>query len=108
MNEQKHNISMEAHDSQNTSYGYAEENPQHNSQFNFNGVEMFEKTDIEGTPFRLIKNENKYFIAFGLHAITAKYETAEEALGTLETDKWIILCTVIGIISEKVYKEFSK
>lgn len=58
-----------------------------------------ERKGIEGTPFQLIKYEEKFHISWNEYALTNRYESEEEALELLKTDIWnIVGVYVVSII----------
>ena len=67
---------------------------------NSNATELFEKEEIEGTPFRVIHDTEKdiYFGIFGNYKVTNDYKTKEEIVSKLTPvtyDNIITLCSVI-------------
>jgi len=50
-----------------------------------------ERKGIEGTPFQLIRYQNKHHLAWGEYALTNRCDTEEEAIRLLETDVWNII-----------------
>lgn len=82
------------------------------SKFNFDGYELRDQVDIEGTPFKLMRvelenDEKEYFTTLGNYRVGAKFKTEEEALKDAgRMDMWRIL-EVIGIAMEG-FHEFKK
>lgn len=62
---------------------------------------MIEREPIEGTPFTLIKQNEKYFTVMGDYRITETTKTVSEQMEALEKNKWLNILTMIGIAIEK-------
>ena len=67
---------------------------------NPNATELFEKHEIEGTPFKVVHDTEKdeYFGIFGNYKVTNNFKTKEEVVSKLTPityDNIITLCSVI-------------
>lgn len=64
--------------------------------------ELINREPIEGTPFQLIKLENGFFLTMGNYRITEIYNTKEETLELINTQKlnWYTLLTIINTMIE--------
>ena len=60
---------------------------------------------LEGTPFTIIHQEDKWFLVMGDHRMTNPTNTREQTLEKLENEKWLILMTMTAIIIEKMNNE---
>lgn len=65
---------------------------------------LVEQEEIKGTPFRLCKYEEEWFLAIGNNKITHGYKTKEEALERLDIDKWFIIMHMAIIMIEQKNK----
>lgn len=63
---------------------------------------LIKYTAIENTPFKLIKQNEEYFIVMGSHRLTEPTQTKNEQYIKLEKEKWKILTNVIIIITETI------
>ena len=68
---------------------------------NPNATELFEKEDIESTPFRVIHDTEKdiYFGILGNYEVTDNYKTKDEVvlkLTPITYDNIVTLCAVIS------------
>lgn len=63
--------------------------------------------EIEKTPFLLINSDQGYFIAIGNNRLSAVYNTPEEALKTIDEEKWHYVFQIAMIITER-WHEFEK
>lgn len=66
--------------------------------------EMFESTQIEETPFTIIKHDEKYFGVLGNHRITQIFDTKEECEADLKDINWNRVMQVIWAVVEKFTK----
>jgi len=78
------------------------ETQNHGENTSQNNTELIEREKIEGTPFTLIKQEEKWFITMGDHRITEPTKHKNEQYNKLEKEKWLIITNVIIIILEKM------
>lgn len=68
--------------------------------------QKIEREQIENTPIYVIGNEEQgYCLTISNYRITTTKETKEEAIKTLETNKWDIICNIIIILQEIREKE---
>lgn len=72
----------------------AEETPKQN-------YPLIEQEKIEGTPFTLIKQNDKYFIVMGNTRITDPTLNKETTLIKLETEKWLIILHLVIAVMER-------
>jgi len=79
-------------------------NTQNNTDDNHNkkSDSLIERKQIEGTPFTMIKQENRYFLVMGDHRLTEPNPSEEETLNLLEKEYWRLLITIIAIVIEKI------
>lgn len=73
----------------------AEETPRESSS-------LIKNEAVEGTPFRIIGTEGKWFLAMGRQKVTHDYETEEEAIEALWRDQWFIMMRMTSIIVENM------
>lgn len=66
--------------------------------------EMFESTQVEETPFTIIKHEEQYFGVLGNHRITQLFNTKEECEADLKDINWNRVMQVIWAVVEKFTK----
>lgn len=66
--------------------------------------EMFESSQVEETPFTIIKHEEKYFGVLGNHRVTQLFETKEECEADLKDINWNRVMQVIWAVVEKFTK----
>lgn len=64
-----------------------------------------EREKIEDTPFWVVKQEEKWFITLGEYRVSQIKESKDEALKTLEENKWDLVIHMVIIISEKLKEE---
>lgn len=60
---------------------------------------------IEGTPFRIIGQEEIWFLTMGNHKVTENANTEEEALMKLVHEHWLITMRMIARIVEIITEE---
>lgn len=65
-------------------------------QYKQNSTELIEREEIKGTPFTIIKANNKYFLTMGIIRLTEDMDTAEEVKTTIETEIYNIIVRMIG------------
>jgi hypothetical protein len=65
---------------------------------------MFESSQVEETPFTIIKHEEKYFGVLGNHRVTQLFETKEECEADLKDINWNRVMQVIWAVVEKFTK----
>lgn len=63
---------------------------------------LAENIPVPNTPFVARMRDEKWFITMGDYAITEKFDTKEDAINTLETNRWEITVTLIAIALDKV------
>lgn len=64
-------------------------------------MQLVESEPIEGTPFRLTKEQDKWYITFGNYKVTTGHEIKNYVLDQLETEKWMIMMHMTIIIVDK-------
>lgn len=83
---------------QSTSSSNADDNHKH-------GSTLIEYEKIEGTPFTMINQDEKWFIVMGDNRITEPTKTREEQFRKLKEDHWLITLTVAAIAIEKILEQ---
>lgn len=68
------------------------------TEHNPNSSKLIEREQLDGTPFNLIKQENKYFITIGNYQLTPQYNTEEEAIQDIQYNQWNIIITLIDLL----------
>lgn len=68
------------------------------TEHNTNSSKLIEREQLEGTPFNLIKQEEKYFITIGNYQLTPQYDTEQEAIDDIQFNQWNIIVTLIDIL----------
>lgn len=63
-----------------------------------NSSKLIEREQIEGTPFTLIKQDEKYFLTLGNYMVTPKCNTQTEAFEYIGENQWNIVTTLIDIM----------
>lgn len=67
---------------------------------------LIEYEDIPGSPFKLVRHEDKYFIVMGDHRITEPTTTKNEQYIKLDKEKWQIMFTTICVVVSKTLAEY--
>lgn len=67
-----------------------------------NSSKLVTRERIPETPFYLIGQVDKWMITFKNYRITDLYETAEEALESIEKNKWDIIMRMTAIVHESM------
>lgn len=71
--------------------------------------ELIERTEIAGTPFYLVGNEEHgYIITMGKFKLTQNKPTKEEAMNLLTTDYWNIILRMVTSLHESIMIEIGK
>lgn len=72
---------------------------------------LVNREEIKGTPFFLVQDEERWFIAFAEYRVSEEYKkinaghiTADEAYKTLTDNMWWIIMRMAGIMHEKIAK----
>jgi len=65
---------------------------------NYSSLEF---TNVENSPFTIVREENQYFGLIGLHRITEKYDDIEELKEDLLKFSWDRVAQVIWAVVEK-------
>lgn len=55
---------------------------------------------LTGTPFTLVRNENKWCLVLGNYRITENYPTRNEALERLDKDFWLVVTHLVTIVAD--------
>lgn len=63
-------------------------------------TELIERKAIEGTPFVIIKKEEKYFLTFGKYQISDALDSEHEIMEYLLDNSWNIITNIAGIIAD--------
>lgn len=66
---------------------------------------LVETEVINNTPFHVVKQNEEWFIVMGKQMISTKYKTKEEAIDSIERDKWFIIMTIATMVFETLTKE---
>lgn len=66
---------------------------------------LVEMEKIEGTPFTLIHQEQKWFIVMGDHRVTEPTETKQQCLEKLEKEKWLLTMHIAIIAVQKTLEK---
>ena len=73
----------------------AEDQPKQNST-------LAEREQIQGTPFVLINQQDRWFLVMGNHRVTEPTLTKEETLKKLDTERWLLIMHIAIIAIEKM------
>lgn len=68
---------------------------------------LTERKQIAGTPFTMIRQEDKWFIVMGDYRMTEPTETEDEQIRKLEDEKWWIITCMVSIII-KIQKQLEE
>lgn len=60
---------------------------------------------LPGTPFKMVYQEGKYFLAIGNYRLTQPTDTDIEQYDKLESEKWDIILNLIIVVAEKIKEE---
>lgn len=66
--------------------------------------EIFESSQVEETPFTIIKHKEQYFGVLGNHRVTEIFDTKEECEANLKDINWNRVMQVIWAVVEKFTK----
>lgn len=77
---------------------------------NSGNEELFKVEEVKGTPFQIIKMEDKYFLAMGKYRLSEPMPTYKEALENAQDSSWHRIMQIINIMinedkNEQKYKE---
>lgn len=64
--------------------------------------QIVEYKQLKGTPFTLVRQNEDYFLVMGDNRLTEPTKTEEETMEKLESEKWMIIFTVVAIVSDKI------
>lgn len=64
--------------------------------------------EIQGTPFKLVKTGDTYFIAIGNNIVTERTDNPKELLEKIENKDWELLLNTVIAISLETQKEIKK
>lgn len=67
---------------------------------NSNSSKIYDTTEIEGTPFKVIETEHETFLTLGRYKITRANFTKADYIKEVETKSWDLIIDVIGICIE--------
>lgn len=79
---------------QTTSHGSAKKANKSRSE----SEQLIEQIPVEGTPFTVVKVEDKWFLAMGKYRLTEPMESKAQALGAAEDKSWFRIIQIIMII----------
>ena len=60
---------------------------------------------LEGTPFTIVKQENKWLLVIGNTRMIEDKNSREEILETLDQEHWTITMRVTIMIAQKIFEE---
>lgn len=69
------------------------------------GEQLLYHQEIEGTPFVVIGQEEKYFVALGHYRISEVYNNPEDAEHQVHAMEWEFLMNVITVLVTEIVKE---
>jgi len=64
-------------------------------------TELVQKQPIEGTPFVLVRKEDKFFLVMGKYRVSPVLESEQDAKDYVFTNTWNLIATVAGIVAEE-------
>ena len=65
--------------------------------------ELLKSHEVEGTPFKVIEYDGKFFLALGRSRISDSYDTKDECVAIVDGSSWDFMCTVIYAICQGFY-----
>lgn len=66
---------------------------------------LTEVDPIQGSPFSVVRVEDKYFLALGKYRLTELNESKEDILATVNDVDWNRLLAVMNVVATEVFKE---
>lgn len=81
---------------------------QNNAQETHKNGSLIERTKIEGTPFTLINDGEKEFLAMGDYRLTEDLTNEIEIDAYIEKNKWQLIMRIAGIVTEKTLQELGR
>ena len=69
------------------------------------GEELAKVTEIEDTPFTVVRVDDKYFLALGRWRLCEPVESEEEARAEADDMSWNRLLSIMTAVAEEVYFE---
>lgn len=79
-----------------------QENAENNPNKNY---PLAEREPILGTPFTLIRDNEKWFMVMGDYRVTETTKTKEEQIDKLDTEKWLLIMHICIISVQKIQQE---
>lgn len=74
--------------------GYAENNHNNNST-------LVDINPVPGTPFAIVRQEEKYFLVMGDHKLTPDLPSEDDVKEYFQSNYWLILTNVVIILIKK-------
>lgn len=69
---------------------------------------LVEIENVPNTPFRVAKHNEKWYVIMGKKAVSHDYTTKDEAIESIESDRWFTILVMIHIAVEMILEEKSK
>jgi hypothetical protein len=70
---------------------------------------LVEREEIEGTPFTLYRNEDKYYVLLGMYRLNEnEFSSKEDALLDAERKDWFRIMQIVGIMLENYNKNLKE
>lgn len=63
-----------------------------------NGEQLVEYIEVKDTPFTVARNDKDWYLLMGKYRLTEALKTKEEAMGAVNTQRWIRIMQVINIM----------
>lgn len=67
-----------------------------------NNSTLIDYKEIEGTPFTMVRKEDKYFLIMGDYRMTEPTNTEEETMEKIEKEKWLLIFHIAATVIEKM------
>lgn len=84
---------------------HIQENAENNPNKNY---PLTEREPILGTPFTLIRDNEKWFMVMADYRVTETTKTKEEQLDKLDTEKWLLIMHIAIIALRKMRQQEDK
>lgn len=63
---------------------------------------LIERAPIQGTPFEVVKEDGKWFAAFGYNKLTEDFDEMQDVLNWMEENHWELLVRVITMVVQTI------
>ena len=63
---------------------------------------LIERAPIQGTPFEVVKEDGKWFAAFGYNKLTEDFDEMQEVRTWMEENHWELLVRVITMVVQTI------